>query len=860
MQKKVVILICTSSFILLVFGALFLCNNKITYTPLPTIYHEGHKESGEQMQDRENFVELMHRAAPGTNYKKMDNEFLKQKMNERSSQLANNYFRSENYDTLANGFVIGTWNERGSYNTAGRMWATEIDFSTNTIYAFSDGGNLWKGDLDGSNWAITNDNFKIDEPVLVRKIDDRIIAVSSEWWEQGVYFSEDEGVSWTQTTGLEIVEDWGRIFDAVILNDSAHTMYVLVYSWDYATWDGIVSLYRSEDMGASFTEINTWDLSMFEWSGNFNIWCARDGSPIVYMIENENFYSFGADGILHYLSSISFESYGEAMVCGYENGSDLRFYVAVYDWWWDICKIYVSTDAGLTWTQKGDVFSNIFSNNSFNCAKNVPDQLFLGGVDCYESSDAGETWTLVNNWYNYYNDIEIYLHADIPYIESFINPVTEEEILLISTDGGLYTSYDYAENVTNITMEGMRNAQYYDVYTYGKDPTMIFAGSQDQGYQRRSYHDTEKFYFDQLISGDYGHLVSMNEGKDLWMVYPGFVTHVQDAPGISSMTFGYFEGSGYLWLPPIMNDPAEKKMCWWGGGKHMYRVEKNGLYLDYSKREYDFSNSQPYAAISAMAYSEIDSSYWYVLNSSGDFFYSTDFGNTWSKNDSLEGPFGDWLYGSTILASRNELGTVYIAGSGYSNPPVYKSTDNGVNFTPMATGLPSTLVYDMAAMPNDSLIFAATEVGPYVYVKNEDKWFDLASSDAPYQTYWSVEYIEEIPTARFGTYGRGIFDFTMFNGQGTVSAIDDVVKENNDWVIYPNPCSDYINITLHTSLPGVNISISDAYGNIIMQKNNVSLNKNVPYTIATGELAAGTYFIAVKCDGDSFVKKIIVYN
>ena len=29
------------------------------------------------------------------------------------------------------------------------------------------------------------------------------------------------------------------------------------------------------------------------------------------------------------------------------------------------------------------------------------------------------------------------------------------------------------------------------------------------------------------------------------------------------------------------------------------------------------------------------------------------------------------------------------------------------------------------------------------------------------QTYWSVEYIPELRTARFGTYGRGIWDFIL---------------------------------------------------------------------------------------------------
>jgi len=34
---------------------------------------------------------------------------------------------------------------------------------------------------------------------------------------------------------------------------------------------------------------------------------------------------------------------------------------------------------------------------------------------------------------------------------------------------------------------------------------------------------------------------------------------------------------------------------------------------------------------------------------------------------------------------------------------------------------------------------------------------------APDQVYWSVEYISDTHTVRFGTYGRGIWDFVLGN-------------------------------------------------------------------------------------------------
>ena len=77
--------------------------------------------------------------------------------------------------------------------------------------------------------------------------------------------------------------------------------------------------------------------------------------------------------------------------------------------------------------------------------------------------------------------------------------------------------------------------------------------------------------------------------------------------------------------------------------------------------------------------------------------------------------------------------------------------------------MPNTLVFKIVGTPDDSYYFAATELGPYVYLSDEETWVDLAGISAPDQTYWSVEFISELNTARFGTYGRGIWDFIIEN-------------------------------------------------------------------------------------------------
>ena len=102
---------------------------------------------------------------------------------------------------------------------------------------------------------------------------------------------------------------------------------------------------------------------------------------------------------------------------------------------------------------------------------------------------------------------------------------------------------------------------------------------------------------------------------------------------------------------------------------------------------------------------------------------------------------------SSIWASKSIPEKVLISGSGYSNPAIYVSYDHGQTFEAMDRNLPNTLVFKVVGTNDDSYYFAATEVGPYVYLPDEETWIDIMGVTAPDQTYWSVEYIDEIITA-----------------------------------------------------------------------------------------------------------------
>jgi hypothetical protein len=161
--------------------------------------------------------------------------------------------------------------------------------------------------------------------------------------------------------------------------------------------------------------------------------------------------------------------------------------------------------------------------------------------------------------------------------------------------------------------------------------------------------------------------------------------------------------------------------------------------------------------VSAFAIAPSDPSRWYAATSFSRLFYSSNAGASWTQSG-FSTPAPHYLTGLAIVVSPSDSMDVWVGGSGYSNPAVFASTDGGQTFAPFATGLPSTLVYDLATGPlGAGDLYAATESGPYRYDGGAGAWQSLLSDSAPMTIYWSVE--TALDRVRFGTYGRGIWDY-----------------------------------------------------------------------------------------------------
>ena len=488
--------------------------------------------------------------------------------------------------------------------------------------------------------------------------------------------------------------------------------------------------------------------------------------------------------------------------------------------------------------------------------------MMMGAVECFRSFNGGHDWQVVNNWSEYYNNINEKLHADMMYFREF-EKSDGTTFLLNSNHGGLNITKDQYNTIANLGLIGLNVSQYYDVVSLPSDPSVIFAGTQDQGFQRsRPNGNDEIAQFDQVISGDYGHIVFSENDSHLWTVYPGgWVTYYDNPMGNLTSSWEVMSTNETVWIPPMMPSPYPSENAIYlaggnangGAGSYMIKLTYNETQhkIDATQVDYDFKSHSVDGTISMMRTSPINSNNWYVSTTNGRFFYSTDAGENWDQTTQFI-PGGHYLYGACIYPSKLDENVVYMAGSGYDNPAIYKSENGGETFTPMSQDLPPTLVYELTANDDETMFFAATEAGPYVYIVAEAIWYHMSGFAAPTQTYWSVEYLSSMDRVRFGTYGRGVWDFQI---EPEATSVQNNI-DNSRIEVFPNPTQSTINITLdEVSSNSLTLQIFDLTGKLISEKEENNLPKsNFNTTINVEQLNSGNYILKI-IDGNNVRSK-----
>jgi hypothetical protein len=317
----------------------------------------------------------------------------------------------------------------------------------------------------------------------------------------------------------------------------------------------------------------------------------------------------------------------------------------------------------------------------------------------------------------------------------------------------------------------------------------VSAGSQDQGYQTGIVQHTggpgPSTPLVQLISGDYGHLTSGDGSHDLVVsTYPGFIL-IQDGavdPPLRSVDFP--AGSLHAWLPPVVADPMLPGTFYFCGD-WLYRFDRvsdtQWQQTIHSDKKFGGSGVDG-SYISALAFAPTDPDRVYAVNDAGHVFFSTDHGVTWTES-SGGAPPQHYFYGNAITVHPTDPLEVAIGGSGYSAAGVIRSTDGGQTWAAEATGLPQTLVYSLVyAEDGTGDLYAGSEMGAWHWNRQTGLWENIMGNEAPVTIYWSAEVVNDGGTIRYGTYGRGMWDYVPVPGDRDGDGVPDEqdICANND--------------------------------------------------------------------------------
>ena len=638
-----------------------------------------------------------------------------------------------------------------------------------TFYVGSAGGGVWKTVNGGVTWQSASSGLGSETvgDLAVAPSDSNLIWVGtgeknslrSQYWGDGVYKSTDAGRSWTKM-GLADSRSIGRI---VIHPTGPDTVYVaaLGHLWGVNNERGV---YKTTDGGKTWTRI----LFVNDTTGFVDLEMdPRDPNTL-------------------YAAAWHRLRWGGSRMEGVGAGSGL----------------YKTTDGGRTWTRLTDPAKPnglptsrigrigvaisaqnsklVFAMIQVDRGITDPSQGPFGGV--FRSSDAGATWTQVNDLqaipHYFYNEIwvdpsdsqHVYVNA-APLMESkdggrsfapeSLSRVHSDHHALwfdphdsghriLGNDGGAYVTFDAGRAWWHMPIP---MGQFYTVIVDSSlVPYQICGGLQDNGVwcgpsaTRDAIGITDADWYP--VNGGDGMWVQIPP-NDPWTLYSGSQFGVVSALDLrtwkrddiqpAALDAGAESGYDFTWdwTAPILISAFDSTTVYLGSNR-LFRLRQHGR--DYEMLGPDMTRTPrqspapevghtSYHAIFSIAESPKTPAVLWTGTDDGFIWVSRDTGRTWT-NVTANFPRGTattcWV--STIAASYHAEGTAWVTYDCHFRddyrPHVWRTTDYGRTWTELVNGLPadrgSITVFESPRNPR--VLWVGTSDGVYVTVDGGQRW------------------------------------------------------------------------------------------------------------------------------------------
>lgn len=624
-----------------------------------------------------------------------------------------------------------THTNTGSWSSGqGRVNIVHVDPSNSTtIYLGAPAGGIWKSTDNGVTWAPLTDNLpQIGvSGIAVDYSDSNVLYIATgdkdagDSYSVGVFKSTDGGLTWN-ATGTMGGANPTRAGDVVIHPTNNQILWC-------ATNNGI---YKSSNAGNSWTQVQTGNFSQ----GSLRL---KPGDPnTVYAVSNNRFYRSTnmGDAFTQIISGLPLNS--GRLILDVTPANDAYVYILSANSAGDMQGIYRSINEGSNWTKTssneastGDVFesSQSWYDLAFAVSTTDANEIYTGCLNIWKSTDGGATVTKMNNWSS--PTAPSYTHADIHYLGFHGTK------LFAGTDGGIYVSSNGGINFTDLTA-GAQISQFYKIAVSKQSAANMVGGLQDNGGHAYSSGQWKNYYG---ADGMDTAIDPTNPNLYYGFIQSGGSLYISSNAGNSlSGSVGAPPGSSGNWVTPLVSNSVGTIFS---GFDNLFKLT-NGAWVQQNTTPIGSGN------LELISIDPSNNNIIYISNGS-NLYKSTDEGITFTNVYNAPNTI------TSIEVHSSLSSTVYITTAGASGQ-VRKSTDGGLNFVDISSGLPSIgkncIVHQ--GRNTDNPLYVGTSLGVYYRDDTMSSWqpFDL---NLPNVSVTDLELNVEDAKLVAATYGRGIW-------------------------------------------------------------------------------------------------------
>ena len=441
---------------------------------------------------------------------------------------------------------------------------------------------------------------------------------------------------------------------------------------------------------------------------------------------------------------------------------------------------FVSKDGGSSWKKvndfnaQGQYYGEIFVD------PNDDDRIY--GVDVWMrvSDDGGKTWRRLE---------EKWKHPDNHVV--WIDPANSDH-LLIGCDGGLYETFDRAENWN--FKANLPVTQFYRVAADDALPFYsVYGGTQDNfslGGPARTTDAKGIANADWYVTQGGDGFRSVPDPKDSNIIYAEsqngglvrFDKRTGEAQDIQPLPTGNMEPLRLNWDSPLIVSPHDSNRVYFAA-QYLFRSDDRGnswKAISPDLTRHINRNTLPvmgrvwgvdavakgastswYGNIVSLAESPLKEGLIYVGTDDGLVQVTEDGGGHWTKIERVAG-VPDMTYVSSLAASQHDANVVYAAFDNHKvgdfKPYVLRSADRGKTWTSIAGDLPARgSVYALVEDRVDpKLLFLGTEYGLYMSQNGGGSWIQLKGKfpTVAVRDLWFQKRRDDLVVA---TFGRGFW-------------------------------------------------------------------------------------------------------